>query len=237
MSSTFINLCNMTLRRLNEVEIAPADFPNTRGIQSLVKDAVRASISKINQAEFKWPFNAAEHTMTLVAGQSEYTWPSELKLPDWDSFQIQKNTALNVGFTTLRHMDRNQWYSSGRDEDYEAGASGRGVPAFVFSSHGFGFGITPSPNAAYEIRFRYFENYDNLDLANDIASVPVAFDYVIVDGALYHMYMFKDNTESAGVAAQVFERGLKHLRSIYINDRDYVYDRRVQFGGGTSRGF
>ena len=58
MPSTYINLCNMVLRRLNEVEIATAEFANTRGIQSLVKDAVKASIAKINQAEFEWPFNA-----------------------------------------------------------------------------------------------------------------------------------------------------------------------------------
>jgi hypothetical protein len=55
MASTFITLCNQTLRRLNEVEIAEAEFPSTRGVQSLVKDAVKAAIAKINQAEFEWP--------------------------------------------------------------------------------------------------------------------------------------------------------------------------------------
>ena len=42
MPSTYISLCNQVLRRLNEVEIAEAEFGSTRGVQSLVKDAVKA---------------------------------------------------------------------------------------------------------------------------------------------------------------------------------------------------
>ena len=79
MPSTYIDLSNKTLRRLNEVEIPVSDFLTVRGVQALVKDAVRAAIAKINQAEFEWPFNAAEFTQTLVAGQSEYTWPTAFK--------------------------------------------------------------------------------------------------------------------------------------------------------------
>ena len=59
MPSTYIDLCNKTLRRLNEVEIPVSDFLTVRGVQALVKDAVKAAIAKVNQAEYEWPFNAA----------------------------------------------------------------------------------------------------------------------------------------------------------------------------------
>ena len=134
----------MTLRRLNEVEIAQADFGSVRGVQALVKDAVKASIAKINQTEFEWPFNAAEHTQVLVAGQTEYDWPSFFKIADFNTFQIQSNSSLNVGFKTLKAIERDEWYAKHRDDDYTAGSSGRGVPDFVFPSHGQGFGVTPS---------------------------------------------------------------------------------------------
>ena len=143
MSSSFINLCNRVLRRLNEVEIAAEDFDSVRGIQALVQDAARDSIAKINQAEYEWPFNAADHTQDLVAGQSEYTWPTFFKVADWNSFQIQKNSTQGVGFSTLRYIERDEWYQLYRDEDNESGVSGAGVPAFVFSSHGSGFGVSP----------------------------------------------------------------------------------------------
>lgn len=237
MPTPFLDLCNQVLRRLNEVEIAPADFAGVRGVQALVKDAVRSSVAKVNQAEFEWPFNAAEHTDTLSPGQEEYAFPADLKVVDWNSFQIQKDDSLDVGFKALRYLHRDEWYQRHRDEDYEAGASGRGVPDFVFPSHGSGYGVSPVPDAAYTLKFRYFLNFTRLSSASDETRIPSSFDSLIVDGALYHMYMFKDNPESAGVAFQAFERGLKDLQSIYINEYQHVRDRRVNFGGGQRRSF
>jgi hypothetical protein len=229
MPTTYIDLCNQVLRRLNEVEIAVGDFPTVRGVQALVKDAVKAAVAKINQAEFEWPFNAAEHTQTLVAGQTEYTWPDYFKVSDWNSFQIQKDESLNVGYQVLKSIDRDEWYKSYRDADYEAGSAGRGIPNYVFQGHGNGFGVTPSPDAAYRVRFRYYLNYSDLQNYNDVTRIPESFDTVIVDGALYHLYMFKDNIESAQAAFMAFEKGIKDLQTLYINNYEYIRDSRVRF--------
>jgi len=196
MPTTYLDLCNQVLRRLNEVQIAPADFAGVRGVQALVKDAVQSAVAKVNQA---------------------------------------KDDNLNADFKALRFLDRDEWYQKHRDDDYEAGASGRGIPDYVFPSHGSGYGVSPVPDAAYTLKFRYFLNFTDLTNFNDLTRIPSAFDTMIVDGALYHMYMFKDNPESASVAFQAFERGLKDLQSIYVNDYQYIRDRRVNFGGGQRR--
>jgi hypothetical protein len=229
MPSTYLALCNQVLRRLNEVEIAADAFPTVRGVQALVKDSVKASVAKINQAEFEWPFNAAEHTQVLVAGQNEYTWPDYFKVSDYNTFQILKNDSFNVGFKTLNHIDRDTWYRNHRDDDYESGSAGRGVPDMVFSSHGSGFGVTPSPDQAYSVRFRYYLNYANITNSDDVTRIPDSFDTVIVDGALYHLYMFKDNLESSQAAYMAFEKGIKDLQTLYINNYKYVSDMRVKF--------
>ena len=229
MPSTYQNLCNMVLRRINEVEIAQADFGSVRGVQALVKDAVRASVAKINQAEFEWPFNASEHTQVLTAGRTEYDWPDYFKIADFNSFQVQKNDALGVGYKTLTSIERDEWYKSHRDADYEAGSAGRGVPDFVFPSHGTGFGVSPSPNKAYSIRFRYYLNYADLTLYNDVTRIPESFENVIVDGALYHLYMFKDNLEAANAAYMAFQSGVKDLQTLYINSYQSVRDTRIKF--------
>lgn len=229
MPSTYIDLCNKVLRRLNEVEIAVGDFPTVRGVQALVKDAVRSSIAKINQAEFEWPFNAAEHTETLVAGQTEYVWPSYFKVSDWNTFQIQKDDSLGVSYKTLSPINRDEWYAQHRDTDYEAGSAGRKVPDFVFPSHGNGFGVSPSPDAAYKVRFRYYLNYSDLTNYNDVTRIPESFDTVIVDGALYHLNLFKDNLESAQAAFAAFEAGIKDLQTLYINSYEYIRDTRIKF--------
>ena len=229
MPSTYIDLCNMVLRRLNEVEIAQADFGTVRGVQALVKDAVKASVAKINQAEFEWPFNAAEHTQVLTAGQTEYDWPAFFKIADFNTFQIQSNSSLNIGFKTLKAIERDEWYANHRDADYTAGSAGRGAPDFVFPSHGTGFGVTPSPDKAYTVRFRYFLNYADLTNYNDQTRIPESFENVIVDGALYHLYMFKDNLDAANAAFVAFSAGLKDLQTLYINSYEYVRDTRIKF--------
>ena len=229
MPSTYIDLCNMVLRRLNEVEIAQADFATVRGVQALVKDAVKASVAKINQAEFEWPFNAAEHTQVLTAGQTEYDWPAFFKIADFNTFQIQSNSSLNIGFKTLKAIERDEWYANHRDADYTAGSAGRGAPDFVFPSHGTGFGVTPSPDKAYTVRFRYFLNYADLTNYNDQTRIPKSFENVIVDGALYHLYMFKDNLDAANAAFVAFSAGLKDLQTLYINSYEYVRDTRIKF--------
>ena len=229
MPTSYIDLCNQTLRRLNEVEIAEADFGSVRGVQALVKDAVKAAVAKINQAEFGWPFNAAEETDTLVVGQTEYVWPQYFKVADWNSFQIQANDNLGVGYKTLKVIEQDEWYADHRDADYTAGVTGRDMPEFVFPSHGNGYGVSPSPNKAYTIKFRYFMNYSDITNATDVTRIPESYDTVLIDGALYHLYMFKDNMESAQAAFMAFEKGIKDLQTLYINNNVYIRDTRIKF--------
>ncbi len=229
MPSTYLTLCNLVLRRLNEVEISASEFDSVRGVQALTKDSVKTAISRVNQAEFEWPFNAAEHTETLIQGQEEYVWPEAFKVADWNSFQIQKNDSLNTGFKTLKLIERDEWYDKHRDDDYTSGNSGRDIPEYVFASHGNGYGVSPSPDKAYSVRFRYYLNFADLTVFNDQTRVPTSFDSVIVDGALYNMYMFKDNIEAAQAAFMSFEKGLKDLQTLYINNYEYVRDTRVRF--------
>ena len=230
MAATFLDLTNQLLRRLNEVEIAPSQFEAVRGVQALAKDAVRASIASINQREFEWPFNAAEHTQILTPGQTEYGWPPNLKIPEWTSFAVTNDAALKVGYRPLHTITRDEWYRGLRQSDRNA-PNGRGIPAYVFKSHGPGFGVSPSPDKAYTVSYRYFLAYANLSAALDEVRIPEAFQSVIIDGALYHMYMFKDNPESASVTVQAFEAGLKSMENTYLGASEYVYDRRVNFGG------
>lgn len=229
MPSTYIDLCNQTLRRLNEVEIAEADFGSVRGVQALVKDAVKSAVAKINQAEFGWPFNAAEETDTLVVGQTEYTWPQYFKVADWNSFQIQENSSLGAGFKTLKFIEQDEWYSDYRDADYTAGTTGRDMPAYIFPAHGNGYGVSPSPNKAYTLKFRYFMNYADIANATDVTRIPESYDTVLIDGAIYHMYMFKDNMESAQAAYMAFEKGIKDLQTLYINNNVSIRDTRIKF--------
>ena len=229
MATSYLDLCNLVLRRLNEVEIVSADFSSTTGVQALVKDAVKMSLAKINTMEFEWPWNAAEETDTLIVGTEEYSWPSFFKSVDWNSFQIQKDDSLGTGFKALKFIERDEWYDKHRDDDDTSGSAGRTCPTFIFPSHGSGYGVTPSPDKAYSLKFRYYLTFTDIENATDTTRIPASYDYVLIDGALYQMYMFKDNVESAQVALMSFEKGVKELQGLYINNYHSVRDTRVSF--------
>ena len=229
MASTYLALCNQVIRRLNEVEMIADNFSTASGVQALVKDAVKAAIARINQMEFEWPFNAAEETDTLIVGQEEYTWPTYFKSVDWNPFQIQASDSLGSSFSTLKFIDRDEWYKNHRDADDTSGSTGRSIPLYVFPSHGSGYGVSPSPDKTYALKFRYFLNYTDIILHDDVTRIPASYDNVLVDGALHQMYMFKDNLEAAQLSHLTFERGVKDLQGLYINTYQSVADTRVAF--------
>ena len=229
MPSTYISLCNQVARRLNEVEIVDGDFSGCTGVQAVIKDSVKAAVAKLNQMEFEWPFNAAEETDVLVVGQEEYVWPTTYKIADWNSFQIQADATLGSRFSGLTFIERDEYYEKYRDIDLTAGTTGITVPRFVFPAHGNGYGVSPSPDKAYSLKFRYFMNFSDITNFDDVTRIPESYDTVLVDGALYHLYLFKSNMEAAQAAFIAYEQGVKNLQSLYINNYSSVRDTRISF--------
>ena len=235
--STYLDLTNQLLRRLNEVEIAQADFPSVRGVQATAKDAVKNAIAKINQAEYEWPFNAVQHTQLLVVGQEEYSWPQYLKVADFNSFQLQPNSSLGVQATQLKFIDRDTYYRNFKDLDDNAGAAGRAIPTTVAEGFGNGYAVTPSPDQAYTIKFRYYQTHNDLVAYGDLTRVPDTYDNVIIEGALMQMYMFRDNMEAAGISAQLFQQGVNEMQGILMNKYEAIRDTRISVDIRSNRLF
>jgi len=226
MASTFRNLTNQLLRRLNEVEVDEVSFVDCRGVQALAKDAIKNSIAKINAAEYEWPFNSAEHTQQLSIGQEEYSWPQYFKVVDWNSFQLQQSASLGVSHKMLSVISRDTYYSQGKDRDDNAPA-GLSAPISVAQGHGNGYIVTPSPNQAYAIQYRYFLNHTALSAGTDATRIPDSFDHILIEGALYQMHMFRNNNEAASISLQLFQQGIKEMQGILINQYETVTDTRT----------
>lgn len=232
MPSTFIDLTNQLLRKFNENAITEGSFVGARGIQGRAQDAIRNTVNKINQQAWNWPFNASEASVVLVQGQEQYSWPSDMMRPEWESFQIQSSDTLNVGFKQLRFIDRQNYYEDYQRNDDSVGTAGRNVPDFVFPSHGNGFGVSPSPNARYVLKYKYWSNPNPLVQALDQVTIPSQFDYVIISGAAVDMHNFYDNAEAASIMRQQYSSDLSIMRSLLLNNYRALRDTRVNFGGG-----
>lgn len=236
MPSTYMDLTNRLLRRVNDVEIGEADFPSVRGVQAAAKDCILDTIREINNSRIDWPFNAVEHTQVLGIGTEEYAWPAQFTAADWNSFQIQKDDVLNINHQQLKPINREEWYHLFRDLDYDSETDGKNVPCYVFPSHGQGWGVSPSPNQEYTIKYRYYKNPTDLSAFDDETTIPSKFDYVIINGALMSMNLFKENSDGVQIAKSRFESGIKDMVNLYLPNPTYVYDSRVNFGGGQNGG-
>jgi hypothetical protein len=227
MATTFITLVNDTLRRLNEVEVTSDDFSSVIGFRAQVKDAVNASIQEISQREFEFPFNYVAGTLTLVAGTAQYSLASNFKVAEWDSFRIAKDDSINADASRLKQIDYDTFIKRFYSRDGNAGSSDRDTPTYVYRTLDNKAGFTPIPDLAYTVNYNYFVYNDDLSASTDTMAIPDQFKHVVVDGAMYHSYMFRDNSQQAGIAKQKFDQGIDHMRTILINRFTDLRDTRV----------
>lgn len=226
MPSTYLDLTNKLLRRLNEVELTQANFVSSRGVHATCRDAIADSVSAINAFCFEWPFNAYEHSQNLIPGVNEYGWPVGYKVADWNTFQIRDRDGR---YKTLKKINRDQWYEKYRDLDYSSRPDGRGEPSFVFDSHGRGFGVTCAPDYSFPITFRYYIHPQRMVASSDTTTIPEEWDWVILQGALYHGSLFKESEGSADRAKADFEKSLASMRTLLVNkEEDMVSSQIIQ---------
>lgn len=222
MAYNFLGLVNDINRRLNEVELTSSNFADAKGFYSTAKDAVNSAIRHINHEEFYWPWNHVEEEDTLTAGTTRYGYPYDAKTIDMDSFRIKRDDSLNIGTVKLKNLNYKEYLDKYVDYEYNSSASMQKVPSFVVRAPSQEFLLVPTPDKAYELVYEYYRNPVELELFDDVPSIPIEFKHIIVDGAMFYAYQFRSDTQAAQISQAKFETGIKYMRSLYINHYDYV---------------
>lgn len=222
MAYNFLGLVNDVNRRLNEVELTSSNFDSAKGFYSQAKDAVNSSIQDINQLEFQWDWNHVAQTTTLVAGTSRYSYETNAKTIDYDSFRIQRNSTFNNQTTKLRILAYEEYLEKYIDQEYTNDTSVRDVPIYIVHAPNREFIVAPSPKENYDLSYEYYTVTTDLSAATDAPTIPEMYRNVIVEGAIYYAYMFRGNTQDAAVSKAKFEQHLKHMRIMLINRTEYV---------------
>jgi hypothetical protein len=233
MAYDFLGLVNDVNRRLNEVELTSTNFASATGFYSQAKDAVNASIRYINQSEYNWPFNHVTQTTTLTANTSRYAFPVDAKVLNFQTFRIKENSSLGNATTRLTEMAYEEYLDKHIAQEYST-SIGQGVPLNVVQSPDLEFILTPEPDKAYELVYEYYTFPTDLVNATDTTNIPERFRHIIVDGAMYHSYMFRSNMQSTMATKEKFDEGIKHMRSQLINRTPYV--RSYMISRNTSIG-
>lgn len=222
MAYNFLGLVNEVNRRLNEVELTSSNFASATGFYSAAKDAVNSAIRHINHEEFQWPWNHVEEEEILTAGVTRYGYPYDAKTIDMDSFRIKRDADLNVSTVKLKNLNYKEYLDKYIDYEYNSSTDMRNVPTYVVRAPSQEFLLVPTPDKSYELVYEYYRNPVELELYDDVPSVPQEFKHIIVDGAMFYAYQFRSDTQASQIAQGKFETGIKYMRSLYINQYDYV---------------
>ena len=221
MSYDYLGLVNDINDRLNEVRLTSADFATAIGYYADAKNAVNQSLLRINIEEFEWPFNHQEVTLPLVVDQVKYNYEADVKSVAFDTFRIKGDTALNNKTTKLKVLDYEEFLEKYGDTEYNP-EDYADVPTHVFRGRDLKFGLYPPPDQIYELHYEYYRMPVDLVDFDDVPTVPEQFRFVILEGALYHAYLFRGGLEEAAASNELFKKGLKDMRKIYTNRTEYV---------------
>jgi hypothetical protein len=225
MAYDFLGLTNDICRRLNETELTSINFTTATGVYSQIKDSVNAAIRDINQSHFSWPFNHNYDTIILTAGQMRYPLPSNAKYVDFDTVRLERTTSpLVENARRLTQLSYDEYVAKYIDDEYRPASQGS-APEYVVRAQDSDIIFAPVPDAAYSIKYEYYMYPADLVNDVDVPTIPFRYRHVIVDGAMYYAYMFRDNLESARVSFQKFESGMKRMRTQNVNEN--VYARAV----------
>ena len=135
MPYNYLDIVNEVARRLNEVELTTTNFATAKGFHGTIKDAVNSAIHDINQYYLYWPYNHNSDEITLVAGETRYSFADEAKYVDFDTFRVKRDTSLDLGRARkLRKITYVEYVDRYIDQEDETDVTKGGVPEFVFRS-------------------------------------------------------------------------------------------------------
>lgn len=222
MAYNYLSLTNDVCRRLNETELSPSTFDGAGGHYGIIKDSVNYSIRDINLDQYKWPFNLVVYDQPLTAGENRYSYPSNYKIENLNSFRIQESDVFNNRTTWLVPKDYNEYLKYRIDEEYDTNESNRRLPRYVFKGNGLDFVISPIPDQNYVLSYEYYQTPADLSLPTDVPLLPEQFRSTIVEGAMYYNYLFRRDNENTQISGMSFRELVGRMRSIYINKQEYV---------------
>ncbi len=235
--ATYVTLVNELLRRLNEVTLDAngEGFDSVRNVQALAKDAINNSIRLIVQDGQEWPFLKTTQTQTLTAGTKQYSFPNDYSSTDWDTFYLKKLTSKDNAPMRLRPISYDDYIQNHRSIDDTGDlTNGDGSPIYVYQTLEEKFGVTPVPDAAYQIEYVYWSFPTELTNYNDTVIIPERFKHVVIDGAMMFMMRFRSNEQSAAMHQNNFEDGIKAMRRVLVDDILVVRSTVIERSGTSA---
>jgi len=196
-SGTTATVVTATAHQLNT-----GDYVTIKGATPSGYNATNASVTRVNSTTFTYTVSA---DLTTPATGTILSIPfySEKKLTkiDLDGYRKQK----------YEERDREAIINDTYDQ-----------PRWVVQKSDNNLIISPPADKEYTIYCEGFAAPAALSAHGDVPTIPAVYEQIIVDRALYHAYMYRDNVEEADRADDKFTKGVNNMRRVLIPLTDYI---------------
>lgn len=222
MPLTYLDIVNFVLHDTNEASLTSANFMQTRGFHSFVKEAVNRALMDMANESDEWPWLAnlpqnpciSAHTDSVKTDRRKalYEFPDNIMDVDWDSFVVVDMSGKTA--TPLRPISYEEWQQqSSSDVLANRSVATLSRPQVIYKiPDGTGFGVSPVPDRDYRIQFIGWHSPTLLFTATDTLPFPERFYTVLVSRARYYAWMFRENIQQASAAKGEFEQGIKRMK-------------------------
>lgn len=236
MGTTFLELTNRVLRKLNQIELTSATFASANGLQALAKDLIIESVDKIHQAAIRWPFLHTTGTITCVDGTNQYAIATGYRKVDWATMFLETDGTLEVTSKKLPEIPYHDWHNNFRGNEQLATDNSVNIPSMVYRTRDAKIGISPIPDRAYTITYEYWQVPTRISAHGDTVLIPAEYDNVIISHAMIGGYRFKENYEMSGFEFRTWEAALKDMKKVLLpNNLKAGYDTRSRRGKQGNR--
>ena len=153
MATTYLILSNRILRELNEVEMTSTTFSSSRGIQTAVKDFINKAVHDIYNEGAEIPLLHSSTTQILQAGDGEYTFPSDMRTVDFESFFLRPTELITNGefASTI-----NSWTTIAGSGSASHSSTGNGRA--LLNDYAIYQAISTVKNKTYKIQVRAYDS-------------------------------------------------------------------------------
>lgn len=230
MATTYLQLTNKLLSRLNETALTVAQFPNASGFNGQAKEAINAAINEIVHKYQFWPFLKTQKTITTSSTTNEYTISQALAPIDFYTVQINKNSSVTPAIvqSALTFMDYHLYKRYRYPVDAQADSTQHSQPQWITRPPtGSTVIVSPWPDRAYVISYETWEMPSDLSAATDVTVIPDQFISVVIDRAAWYAMMFRENIEAADKLEKKSKEGIDDMLRMIVPGFTDAKDPRV----------
>ena len=228
----YLALSNKVLHALNEVELTSANFANSKGIQTAIKEFINRSINDIYTAELEWPFLHTDGTITTVAGTAEYALETGYKSVDVDTaYLIEASEDIKV----IPYIPYIQFANQFRERDLDPTTTdNRAKPEYFYLTQDDKIGLTPIPDKEYTFFYEYWATHTDLSASTDSPVLPARYQDAVVSRSEYYVHQLRADLQAATLKNSEYENKISRMRIDLINKPDYMRTTTISSGGRSN---